>query len=90
MPMKKPSKPSARMNASRNRDYASNAKKPAPFGRYEDKSPVPAKRASKAAVKKAGAEGPKKSVKAEYSRTWRPVSKSSEGPKKSMPRKKMK
>ena len=62
MPMKKPSKPSARMNASRNRDYASNAKKSAPFGRYEDKSPIPAKRASKAAVKKAGAEGPKKST----------------------------
>lgn len=36
-----------------------------------------------------GAEGPKKSMKANpYGRTWRPTSKASEGPKKRMPRKK--
>lgn len=41
-------KPSAKKVAAKNRDYAANARKPAPFGRYEDKSPrrpsVPAKK----------------------------------------------
>ena len=60
MATKKASSP--RKNASRNRDFAANARKPAPMGRYEDKSPIPASRASKSAVKKASAEGPKKSM----------------------------
>lgn len=55
-------KPSARSQMARERDFARNAKKPAPLGRYEDKSPVPASRASKSAIKKAAAEGPKRSV----------------------------
>ncbi len=32
-------KPSAKKVSAKNRDYAGNARKPAPFGRYEDKSP---------------------------------------------------
>lgn len=34
-------KPSAKKVSTKNRDYAGNARKPAPFGRYEDKSPKP-------------------------------------------------
>ena len=31
--------PTAKKTSAKYRDYASNARKPAPFGRYEDKSP---------------------------------------------------
>lgn len=31
--------PSAKKVSAKNRDYARNARKPAPYGRYEDKSP---------------------------------------------------
>jgi hypothetical protein len=34
--------PSAKKVAAKRRDYAGNARKPAPHGRYEDKSPKPA------------------------------------------------
>lgn len=53
---------SARTMAGHNRKAAAQSRRPAPFGRYEDKSPVPASRASKSAIAKAGAEGPKRSV----------------------------
>lgn len=53
---------SARTLASHNRKAAAQSRRPAPFGRYEDKSPVPASRASKAAIARAGAEGPKRRV----------------------------
>ena len=35
------STPSAKKVSAKNRDYAGNARKPAPYGRYEDKSPKP-------------------------------------------------
>ena len=34
--------PSAKKVSAKNRDYAGNARKPVPYGRYEDKSPKPA------------------------------------------------
>jgi len=52
-------KKTAKQVSKANRDYNSNARKPAPYGRYEDKSARPA---TKSAVKKAGAEGRKRSV----------------------------
>jgi len=54
---------SARKQMSRQRDFAQNKRKSsAPFGRYEDKSAVRASQASKKAVKRGSAEGPKKSM----------------------------
>jgi hypothetical protein len=79
--------PSAKKVSTKNRDIAKNRQKAAPFGRYEDMSPKRASSASKSAVKKAAAEGPKKRVPANpYKETWRPASKASEGPKKRMKR----
>ena len=63
MPMKPGKKTlSAREMAGNNRHYAQNRKKPAPFGRYEDMSPLRANKATKKVVKKAAAEGPKRSM----------------------------
>ena len=61
---KKPAKKatSPRQMSGKYRDWAQNRKKPAPLGRYEDMSPLNASRASKKAVKKASAEGPKRSM----------------------------
>ena len=58
------STPGAGRNSRRQRDFAQNARAggSAPFGRYEDKSAKRASTASKKAIKRAGAEGPKKSV----------------------------
>lgn len=51
-------------NSRNQRDWAQNARAggSAPFGRYEDKSAKRASTASKKAIKRAGAEGPKRSA----------------------------
>lgn len=51
-------------NSRRQRDFAQNNRSggSAPFGRYEDKSAVKASSASKKAIKRGAAEGPKKSM----------------------------
>lgn len=61
---KKPAKKTVppRQMSGNYRHWAQNRKKPAPLGRYEDMSPLNASRASKKAIKKASAEGPKKRV----------------------------
>ena len=37
-------KPSAKKVSAKRRDMATNARKPAPYGRYEDKSPKPSRK----------------------------------------------
>ena len=51
-------------NSRNQRDWAQNKRAggSAPFGRYEDKSAKRASTASKKAIKRVGAEGPKKSM----------------------------